>query len=256
MKLSFVIVEYHSISDVLQCVSSINESNLLSDYEVIISSNSCYSENLQKECIKTDFLEKVIWLFNKRNGGFAYAMNRGLRIATGDVLIIMNPDVRIQSGLNEMLMFFYSNKEIGAIAPQMLSECGAIQDSSRNFITIGRFFSRQIYRVLLSKLYKDKGIDFSKVQFVDWVIGAFIAVKRDVYEKTEGLDEKYFLYCEDMDWCTRIWNSGYKIMYYPLAKITYEGTRTARRSIKYSRIFLHSLIHYWSKFGFFHITRS
>jgi GT2 family glycosyltransferase len=76
-------------------------------------------------------------------------------------------------------------------------------------------------------------------------------VKNDVYKATKGLDEGYFLYVEDMDWCTRIRKNGYEIVYFPNAVIEYAGTRAARNSIKYAKVFINSMFRYWKKFGFF-----
>lgn len=84
---------------------------------------------------------------------------------------------------------------------------------------------------------------------VDWVCGAFMMMSRTSYESTKGLDEGYFLYCEDMDLCNRMWLGGYKVVYYPMAEIEYEGTRSARHSWKYALIFFKSLLKYWRKFG-------
>ena len=79
-------------------------------------------------------------------------------------------------------------------------------------------------------------------------------ISKKAYEAVCGMDEKYFLYCEDMDLCKKIHDKGYKVIYYPDAVVVYEGTRSARKSLKYACIFLSSLLHYWSKFGFKRLT--
>ena len=89
----------------------------------------------------------------------------------------------------------------------------------------------------------------TRVTEVDWGIGAFMMMPRKAYEAVQGLDDGYFLYCEDMDICKRMQLNGYSVIYYPNAEIVYEGTRSARKSKKYARIFLQSLFRYWGKFG-------
>lgn len=104
----------------------------------------------------------------------------------------------------------------------------------------------------LSRIFKSTnqiGI-IEVISQVDWVIGAFMMMPRQAYEVVKGLDEYYFLYCEDMDFCKRIQLEGFSVVYYPESEIEYEGTRSARRSLKYACIFFKSLLRYWTKFGF------
>ena len=153
-----------------------------------------------------------------------------------------------------MIRFFEKNKSIGAIAPQIIDDDDLVQDSFRNYLTLSSFICRHVKRLFARKeIILEDNLNHSLTQTVDWVIGAFIMVKREVYEKTKGLDSGYFLYCEDMDWCTRIREVGYEIVFYPKALIKYTGSRSARKSLKYSIFFLSSLFRYWKKFGFFSV---
>lgn len=220
-------------------------------YEIIISSNSCYNQQQQDEIDQAS--TNIIWLFNRHNGGFAYAMNEGLKIAKGDYLVIMNSDCNLISDLDNMIAFMNSHPEVGAIAPQMRDEEGNIQDTARPYVSVPRYIWRQIKRVLGRKVtILDNAIDYTKIQTVDWVIGAFIMVSRQAYIATGGLDERYFMYAEDLDWCTRIRQQGFEVVYYPKVIITYKGSRRARNNSKYARIFIDSHIKYWKKFGFFY----
>ena len=247
VKLSFIIVEYHSIDDILICQDSILENlSLKIPYELIVSSNSIYSQSKQKELVEA--YNDLKWVFNEKNGGFAYAMNQGLKVANGDVLIIMNPDVRMRSNLELMLRYLISADSIGVIAPKIRNAQGEIQDSFRNFITPDRFLLRHIGR-FTSPNKKVGGEENPKE--VDWVIGAFMMMTRKSYELTKGFDEGYFLYCEDMDFCKRVYQKGYSVVYYPSVEIEYQGTRSARHSLKYAIIFFKSLLRYWMKFGVF-----
>jgi GT2 family glycosyltransferase len=98
----------------------------------------------------------------------------------------------------------------------------------------------------------DNDMNYNKVQTVDWLIGAFIMVSRKAYEATGGLDDDLFMYAEDLDWCTRIRQQGFEVVYFPKAVIIYKGTRRARSNSKYAKIFIQSHIKYWRKFGFFY----
>ena len=248
--LSIVIVEYQSINEIMQCVASI-KTHIKMPFEIIVSSNSCYDQQRQKEIEQTD--TNVHWLFNEQNGGCAYAMNQGLRQATGDYLTIMNSDCILESNLDNMIDFMESHPEVGAIAPQMKDLDNNIQDSARPYVSLPRYILRQFKRIIGHKAsILNKEMNYNKIQTVDWLIGAFIMVTRKVYDMTGGLDDNLFMYAEDLDWCTRIRLYGFEIVYYPKSTIRYKGTRRARTNSKYARIFLKSHIKYWKKFGFFY----
>lgn len=248
--LSFIIIEYHSEDDVKDCIASIKQRCEGLDYEIIVSSNSCYPPIIQFRLERENPDAK--WNFNVKNGGFAYAMNQGLKVACGRYVAIINPDVRIKSELSPMIDFMTRHPFVGAIAPLIVNKQGVIQDSARKYVSVHRYIWRCLKRIITRKSsIMESGMDYSRVQTVDWVIGAFILVRKEAYEKTNGMDESYFMYAEDLDWCTRIRTVGYEIVYFPLVKVEYEGSRSARRSLKYARIFLKSHLHYWKKFGFF-----
>ena len=247
--LSVVIIEYHSIQEIKGCVSHL-KTHIQLPYEIIVSSNSCYDEQ-QKAQIETHE-EHVRWLFNKKNEGFAGGMDEGLRAAKGKYLIIMNSDCLIQSPLDSMISFMDEHPEVGAIAPQITDHQGNIQDTARPYVTLPRYIIRQTKRIIGHKTsILNNKMDYSKIQTVDWVIGAFIMVSRKAYEATNGLDSNYFMYAEDLDWCTRIRQQGFEIVYFPDAKVTFKGSRRARNNSKYAKIFICSHIKYWKKFGFF-----
>ena len=210
--ISFIIIEFHSVEDIKGCIVSIKTGCGNIPYEIIVSSNSCYLPETQNK-LKHDFPE-IRWSFNKKNGGFAYAMNQGLKIAYGKYMTIVNPDVRIKNGLISMIEFMQSHPSVGAIAPLIVNKQGITQDSARAYVSVQRYVWRNIKRVIGHKSsVLDRNMDYTQVQTVDWVIGAFIMVQKEVYEKTKGMDEYYFMYAEDLDWCTRIRALGYEVVY-------------------------------------------
>lgn len=247
--LSIVIVEYHSVEEINKCIDSIDAS-INVPYEILVSSNSCYDEATRNTITPRN--SKVRWLFNARNGGFAYAMNCGLREAKGDYLVIMNSDCIITSDLGLMVGFMERHPEVGAMGPQIKDNVGNIQDTARPYVSLPRLFLRHLRRVAQrqSSVLENR-MDYETVQTVDWVIGAFIMVSRKAYSLTHGLDDRYFMYAEDLDWCTRIRKEKLEVVYFPPVVVTYKGTRRARKNKKYAAIFVRSHLHYWRKFGFF-----
>ncbi len=249
--ISFIIVEYHSIDEVKKCANTLSR-HITLPMEIIISSNSCYDKDVQQNILKEQ-INNVTWLFNECNGGFAYAMNQGLRVSKGAYLVIMNSDCTIHSGdgIAQMVTFLQKHEDVGAIAPQIIDNEGNIQDTARPYVSLPRILWRQVLRLTCKKIsILEKNMDYNRIQTIDWVIGAFIMVTRKAYELTNGLDESYFMYAEDMDWCTRIRDKGLEIVYYPKTNITYKGTRRARHSTKYAKIFLDSHLTYWKRYGF------
>lgn len=248
--ISIIIIEYHSLEEITKCIDAVKKNCDGIDYELLVSSNSCYSKEKQEEIVNE--ITDAKWLFNEKNGGFAYGMNQGLKYAKGEYLVVMNPDVEIKGSLDTLTDFLASHKEVGAIAPQIIGHDGVIQDSCRKFVTLWRFLARQIRRTFTKEVsVRTDKFDYSRTQTMDSVIGAFIMVKRETYEKVGGFDDNYFMYAEDIDWCTRIWQAGYQIVYCPKVQVEYEGSRKARINIKYAKIFINSHLKYWKKFGFF-----
>ena len=240
--ISCVVIEYNSLDEIRSLKSELN----FDADELVISSNSLYSQEEQTSIRKEYSWAK--WVFNVKNGGFAYGMNEGLKVATGDVLVVMNPDVKLKSSLQPMIDHLLTHPEVGIIAPKIVDENGTIQDSFRHFVTPWSFFKRQLGWI------KNHGelhvADMKEPVHGDWVIGAFMMVRRDFYEKVGGLSEDYFMYCEDMDWCKRAHIAGFDVVYYPDVVVEYKGTRAARKSWKYAKIHFQSLFTYWRKFGF------
>ena len=224
MKLSIVILEYHSVPDLRSCIASIrNNLNGLA-IEIIVSSNSCYDQEFQGQLISE--FSQLKWVFNEENLGFAKGTNQGIKLASGDYIMILNVDAKIITDLNAPIKYLQDNRNVGIVGPQIIDSAGNIQDSCRPFMTPiillkrmrKRFFNKE--NVLL-----DKEFDYSRTQLVDWVIGACMVMSKDALNSVGMLDDKYFLYVEDMDWCKRVWRNGFSVVYLPEFKLQYKGDR-------------------------------
>lgn len=224
MNLSFVVIEYHCLEEIRQCLESLRSHTGKLSVEIIISSNSAYPIKTQDQ-IKKDFPE-TRWLFNKKNGGFAYAMNRGIENASGDVLVLLNPDARLLSDIAPACRFLLDCPEVAVLGPRILDREGEIQDSARRFMTPWGLAKRSLTRLLQKReVLLEKNFDYYLAQPVDWVIGAFMMIKKNALEKVGILDEKYFLFVEDMDWCKRFWDNGFQVYYFPDLAVEYQGSR-------------------------------
>ncbi len=193
-------------------------------YEIIVSSNSLYSADKIKELQGCH--PYVNWRFNETNTGFAGGMNAGINLARGNCVAIVNPDVIVLSGLRAAYDYLFRSQNVGLIGPQIVNANGAIQDSCRQFLTPNRLVKRTIAKMIRRKSgILNREFEYDSIQPVDWVIGGFMMLKRAALNKVGLLDEGYFLYVEDMDWCKRFWDNGFQVVYYPALTVQYEGDR-------------------------------
>lgn len=236
---SFVIIEYHSINDVLKCISAIQNLNLDFEYEIIVSSNSQYNKDLQEKLI--DSYEFIKWSFNKHNNGFAYGMNCGIRMAKGKYIILQNPDTKIVKGDLKEVFSFIEKEKVGLIGPQIINSKQEIQDSCRPFMTPLNLMQRLYSRYIKGKpSILDQQFDYSKIQTVDWVIGGFMIIPSSTIERIGVFSEDYFMYIEDMDYCLKLNKNNLKVYYYPEIIIEYEGDRkSSQMSLSNRYLFVH-----------------
>lgn len=254
--ISFVIIEYHSLDDVQGCISSINERCKKNNYEIIISSNSLYPPERQEK-LKNEYAG-FKWIFNSENLGFAKAMNAGMKNASGKCIVITNPDARIRNDIDSAYEYLMTKPDVGVIGPKIVDQDGDIQDSCRTFMTPQKLLKRILKRFLHKKdVLLRSGFDYNTIQPVDWVVGAFMMIKKKAVEVVGLFDEGYFMYVEDMDWCKRFWKQGYKVIYYPELLIEYKGTRKSiepflsRATLnRYTIYHLKSYLRFLRKHGF------
>jgi GT2 family glycosyltransferase len=144
--ISIIIIEYNSLNEIYSCIQNLENGFYLIEHEIIISSNSLYNEP-QRKSIELKY-PNVRWIFNQKNNGFAYGMNRGLEVAKGKFLVIANSDIVIKQGLKEMVDFFENHQEIGAIAPQIVDKYNVIQDSCSSYLNVINFITIQVKRLI------------------------------------------------------------------------------------------------------------
>jgi len=168
-------------------------------------------------------------IFNKENLGFAKANNQGIKIAKGEYILLLNSDTKILPGAVEKMINFAKNKkDAGIVAPKLLNGDGKTsQASCYHFPTVGRaikeywFGQKGVY-----EKYLPRGGNPVKVESV---VGAAMLIPREVLNVVGLLDEKYFFYFEDLDYCQRVARSGFEVYYLPAAKIIHYGGQSGKR---------------------------
>ena len=172
-----------------------------------------------------------------RNLGFSAGNNAGIRQARGRYIMLLNPDTLVHPGaLGTLVSFADEHPEAGIIGPRLLNADGSIQYSCRSFPTLATGFFRNTFLGRLfpgnrfNRQYLLTDWDHSDVRAVDWVSGAAMMIRREVLEQIGLLDERFFMYCEDVDICYRARQAGWEVLYCPHAVITHMIARASDKN--------------------------
>jgi N-acetylglucosaminyl-diphospho-decaprenol L-rhamnosyltransferase len=172
--------------------------------------------------------------------GFSENHNSVFSRARGQFFCVMNPDIRINDNPFVSLMNCLENSEIGVVAPLVLDEHGVPDDNARFFPSP----SKILYKLLGGCKSSDYEVK-KEIIFPDWVGGMFMLFRSEVYKAMYGLNERYFLYYEDVDMCARLRLSNYQVALCPNAKVIHHAQRSSHRSFKYFRWHLASMIRFF-----------
>lgn len=226
-----------------------------SSFEVIYVDN-CSTDG-SVDYVRENYPEVRV-IVNEAPKGFGENNNIGARVAVGDYLAIINPDIIVyKDSLEILLRQAQSNPEVGIWAPKLLNRDETYQYSVRRFITPKLFVSRALARgddegkVRGNYYYLCKDIDADQAQFINWSVGAAYFIKRDFYQQLNGFDEDYFLYMEDEDLCLRSWKQDRPVVYLPLSVMIHNHMRSSKKIGKSMKYHFTSLFRFWKKHGIF-----
>jgi len=224
--LSIIIVNYNSIELIKDCIASAYQFTNNLDFEILVVDNS----DSKKDEILNDF-PYVRWIHMNYNAGFARANNEGIRQAKGEVILLMNPDTLVQDNAIELCFKRFVSSSYPGCGVQLLNPDGTPQISGNFFITGGvnnllplPFFGKLLkWLGTTLKVKKTNVPEAEGEQEVDWVNGAFLMVKKAAIEKAGLLDEDFFLYAEEIEWCSRLRKQGPLCIYGDLHIIHLQG---------------------------------
>lgn len=228
VSISVVIVTYNSADHILECLKSIDSQADRFEVEIlVVDNNSSDATRGILESFSPDFCS-FTRIYNDENRLFAPATNQGLREANGEYLLILNPDTRLEpEALLLLIEYIRGDRKAGAVAPQLLNPDGTIQPSCRRF---PRHRDVVFHSFGLHKLFPKSPLfngwkmgDFShqETREVDQPQGAALLTSRTVLKRVGEFDESFPMFFNDVDWCRRVRNAGYAIVYYPQAKVTH-----------------------------------
>ena len=210
--LSIIIVNYKTPELLKLCLKALNDHLFDVDHEIKIIVNS------------------------EHNIGFARGVNQGLRETTGTYRLILNPDALITAGaVQKMLAYMDQHPDIGILGPQLRYFNDVHQRSYFRFYRPSTILARRTplkHLRFFKKIERDfmmLDTDPTKIQTPDWILGAAMLVRASTLAEVGLMDEQFFLYFEDVDWCRRFWHNGYKIVYYPHAVFYHYYPRMSSR---------------------------
>jgi N-acetylglucosaminyl-diphospho-decaprenol L-rhamnosyltransferase len=224
-----VVVSYNSSAHLRRCVEPLL---LDQDLNVVISDNASSDGSPD---VLAGLPVQILRL--PRNGGFAYGCNAGWRSGSAPFVLFLNPDATIDSGsVRRLVRVLEEDDTAGAVGPRILEADCAVALSQRRFPRLtstyahALFLHRAVPRATwASELVSDEA-SYECPGSPDWISGACLLVRRELLERLDGLDEGFFMYCEDKDLCRRIRDAGYDVRYEPEALAHHEGGASAPRA--------------------------
>ncbi len=247
MDISIIIVNYNVREFLNNALGSLYKAVQKFQSEIFVVDNA--SDDGSVELIQKNFpLVKLI--ANSNNAGFAKANNQALKQSSGKYILLINPDTIIQEdSINKLISFLEKNTHVGMAGCKILNPDGSLQlPCRRSFPAPWVAFTKTFGLSTLfpkSKLfarYNLTYLDENETYEVDAISGSFMMIRREVYEKIGGLDESFFMYGEDLDWCFRVSRAGWKVYYVPITSIIhYKGESTKRSNIDELRVFYNAM---------------
>lgn len=253
MQLSIIIVTYNSARHLRPCLESVERHLGGIEYEVCVVDNASDDDT---GAIAARQGGRTRLIANGRNLGFSAAVNVGLAHTSGRYVMWLNPDTEFVGGdFGALLSYMDAERGVGVLGPQILNADGSVQLSCRSFPSYSTaIFNRYSLLTRLfpanrySRRYLHTDWDHQAVREVDWVSGACLLHPRALIDDIGPLDERFFMYMEDIDFCLRASRAGWKVHYHPAARVLHHIAGSSRL-VPFSMIVeLHkSIWHYYAK---------
>jgi GT2 family glycosyltransferase len=234
MDVSVIIVSWNTRDILRDCLSSVFSQTKGIKFEVIVVDNA--STDGSVAIVRSEF-PQVKLIQNDVNKGFAAANNQGIAIAEGRYVLLLNSDTEVlDNAIGKTVSFADAHIEAGAVSCRVLNPDRTLQMTCFMFPSVLNMLLSATY---LYKLFA-RSIFFGREQMswwnrddereVDVVTGCFMLVRREAIEKAGLMDERFFMYCEETDWCYRFKKAGWKILFTPIAEIIHFGGQSSKQA--------------------------
>ena len=247
--LSIIIVNWNTKEYLLRCLKSVFQSDKSNSSEVIVVDNGSQDGSPGEA---NRLFPKIRVIANGENLGFARATNQGISQSSGRYILLLNPDTEAkEKAIGRLVSFMESHLDAGIAGGQLLNADGSKQNSIANFPSLAtELLNKSLLRRLFPKRFPGKERHYSGPIEVDSVIGACLIARREAVERVGTLDEGYFLFFEETDWCFRMKKAGWKVYHVPEAEVIHyqgKGAETRKREAKAE--------YYQSRYRFFRKNR-
>ncbi len=226
MDVSVIVVSYNGRDYLRRSLRSVFDHTRERDFEVIVVDNA--SQDGSADMVAAEF-PSVRLVRRSRNAGLSAALNEGIRLSGGEMIVLMNPDTQLRDdAFAAMARYLRDHPEVGILGPRILDDDGSLQLSCRRFPSLSvavfnrySLLTRLLPRNRFSARYLMTDFDHGSVAEVDWLSLACWMAPRRVFDEVGFLDEGYFLYSEDADFCQRIRRAGRRAVYFPEVSVTH-----------------------------------
>ena len=220
--LSIIIISYNTCELTVKCIESIFKYTKGVNFEVIVVDNASTDKSVLT--IARKFKSRVTLIKNKENVGFGVANNQGMSVAEGRYICLLNSDTLLIGNIFEKVLDWFDHKalleigsSVGMVGVKLLNPDRSEQESYGGYPTLARVFGRVMLGHFIQVGLSDN------LKKVDYVKGACMILKREVFETVGGFDPNVFMYVEEVEWCYRVKQAGYTIVYWPYGAIIHFG---------------------------------
>lgn len=234
IELSIVTVSWNVCDLLRDCLKSVEKNQENVNLEMIVVDGG--SSDGSPEMVENEF-PWVKLICRSENLGFPKGNNLGIRQAKGRHILLLNPDTIVKdNAFFKMVSYLDDNIGVGGLGGQLLNADGSIQSSRRRFpsywtaIFESTWLEPYAPKRILDRYYV-QDLPLNEITDVDWVMGACLMVPRRVIDHVGLLDEDYFMYSEELDWCRRIKESGWRIVYFPPAQIVHYIGKSSEQAV-------------------------
>jgi GT2 family glycosyltransferase len=250
--LSIVIVSWNAKKFLAECLDSLRDFIQRPDVEVFVVDNC--SDDGSPELVRSSY-PQVMLIENQQNVGFARANNIGIRRSVGKYVALINSDVRVLNGcLEKMIAYMEAHLKVGVSGPRMLGPAGKSSRSYMSAPTLWRCFCRALALDIMFPNSRALGsytmsyFERDETTEVDVLNGWFWMTRREALDQVGLLDETFFMYGEDIDWCKRFHDAGWGVVYFPEAEsIHYGGASSSKAPLRFYVEMQRANLQYWEK---------
>lgn len=250
--ISIIIVSYNVKDKLMKCLSRLKSA--FEKWEVIIIDNDSCDNSVV--AIRACFKEKITLERNSKNVGFAKAVNQGIKLSNGNYILLLNPDtIPSVAAIERLLDVAKKYHNVGIVGGVMLDP--KTKKKQRTYVSKPNFLTGIFEFTNLKKIFPNnifyrefyyKNQKVKKIKDVWGVSGAFMLIKKDVIRKIGGMDEGFFMYLEDVDFCIRARKAGFRVLFYPKASIAhYAGSSSPNKYRINVSAWRHSRRHFFKK---------